>query len=134
MKYRRIPPRLEAFVFLLALTIIVYIYHPATQVKILACPFRLLTGLYCPGCGSIRAMTQLLQGNIFKAAKHNVLAVAFFPLLVWVTVGKVKLLITGKGLPSIPFTARWMRVLLALIILFTLLRNLPITQLAFLTP
>lgn len=31
------------------------------------CPFHLLTGCYCPGCGGTRAVTELLNGHILRS-------------------------------------------------------------------
>lgn len=126
--------RLFALGFLLGLAVIIYIYHPATSLRMIPCPFREITGLYCPGCGSIRALTQVAQGNLRKAVQHNVLAVIFLPLLIWVILSNIKLVLTGKALPypQLPAPAIWL--LLFLFILFALLRNLPFSQLQFLRP
>lgn len=35
------------------------------------CPFRLLTGLQCPGCGAQRFLHALLQGRVGEALAHN---------------------------------------------------------------
>ena len=45
------------------------------------CPFYMLTGLECPGCGSQRAVHSLLRGDIAAAVHYNVLVVAFIPYL-----------------------------------------------------
>ena len=39
------------------------------------CPVHELTGGYCPGCGSTRAMWLLLHGDIPGALRHNALLV-----------------------------------------------------------
>ena len=39
----------------------------------LACPFYRLTGLYCPGCGSGRAVRALLHGHLLQALSYNYL-------------------------------------------------------------
>ena len=46
-----------------------------------ACPFHALTGLLCPGCGSQRALHDLLHGLIGEAFRHNALLVISIPLL-----------------------------------------------------
>ena len=47
----------------------------------LPCPFRTLTGLLCPGCGSQRALHDLLHGRLGEALGHNGLLVMSVPLL-----------------------------------------------------
>lgn len=45
------------------------------------CPFHALTGLYCPGCGSTRALHALLGGDIGQAMAMNPLLVLLLPVL-----------------------------------------------------
>lgn len=45
------------------------------------CPFWSLTGLKCPGCGSQRALHQLLHGQVGAAAQANLLFVLVLPYL-----------------------------------------------------
>jgi uncharacterized protein DUF2752 len=45
------------------------------------CPFLSLTGFQCPGCGSQRAIHQLLQGNILAAFHYNPLFVVALPYI-----------------------------------------------------
>ena len=46
------------------------------------CPFRAVTGLYCPGCGMFRASDALLRGDVRQAAHYNALSVILFPALI----------------------------------------------------
>ena len=45
------------------------------------CPFRLLTGCQCPGCGSTRAFYQLLHLHPIAAFKFNPLMVLTLPFM-----------------------------------------------------
>jgi hypothetical protein len=45
------------------------------------CPVFALTGLFCPGCGSTRAMHALLHGDLPRAFAMNPLMVVAIPLL-----------------------------------------------------
>ena len=49
------------------------------------CPFRLLTGLNCPGCGALRMTHDVLHGDLVAAINDNVLLLVGIPLLAgWV--------------------------------------------------
>ena len=41
----------------------------------LPCPFRTLTGWWCPGCGLTRATHHLLRGDLTQALRYNVFVV-----------------------------------------------------------
>lgn len=45
------------------------------------CPIKSLTGISCVGCGSLRSLHALLQGEFLLAFKLNPLAVVVFPLI-----------------------------------------------------
>ncbi len=42
----------------------------------LPCPFRTLTGWWCPGCGLTRATHHLLRGDVMQALRFNLFVVA----------------------------------------------------------
>lgn len=48
----------------------------------IVCPFRLITGLPCPGCGSIRAWTSALEGDFSSALQFNPFSVLVLVLAV----------------------------------------------------
>ncbi len=89
------------------------------------CPFLTTTGLYCPGCGALRASHDLLHGDITGALARNPLAVLAVPylalaLLTWV------LRVTGLPAPrstSLPPWTIWL--VLGTVLVFGVLRNLP---------
>ena len=56
-------------------------YNPSQHSFFVPCPFKYATGLNCPGCGSQRAIHQLLHLNIGAAFKLNPLLVLSLPLL-----------------------------------------------------
>jgi cellulose synthase/poly-beta-1,6-N-acetylglucosamine synthase-like glycosyltransferase len=67
---------------LLILAGIYYIFDPANGLAFPKCPFMMLTGLECPGCGSQRAIHQLLHLNPWAAMKENFLMVVSIPYVV----------------------------------------------------
>jgi hypothetical protein len=50
------------------------------------CPTQLLLGIDCPGCGGLRAVHALANGDIAAAADHNILALVALPVVIvlWV--------------------------------------------------
>ena len=64
-----------------AATAAYFALDPATCAVFPRCPFYVLTGLKCPGCGSQRALHCLLHMDIAGAAANNFLLVAALPLV-----------------------------------------------------
>ena len=77
--------RLVATVFAVALALaavaVYYFYDPSTAGFFPRCPFLVLTGYECPGCGSQRALHDLLAGDVASAFAHNALMVASLPVV-----------------------------------------------------
>ena len=64
---------------------VLYTFAPTAYGFYPQCPFRLLTGLQCPGCGTTRALHHLLHGRFEEAFRLNpmifvLIAVALFAL------------------------------------------------------
>ncbi|MFM7030701.1 MAG: DUF2752 domain-containing protein [Micrococcales bacterium] len=86
------------------------------------CPVYLVTGLYCPGCGGLRATWDLLHGNLYGALNQNAL---IFVIPVFVILGFV-----AQRSNSRLFRIAVLAVILTVAIGFTVLRNLPGSWLA----
>jgi hypothetical protein len=74
----------ESFViimFLCGILGVLFLFNPAVSRVFPPCPLHWLTGLYCPGCGSLRATHLLLHGNLAGAFKMNPLMVISLPLV-----------------------------------------------------
>ncbi|MBK8500480.1 MAG: DUF2752 domain-containing protein [Flavobacteriales bacterium] len=61
--------------------VVLWYYDPEQSLPYLPCPFHWLTGLYCPGCGSQRALHDLLHGRLGDAFGHNAALICAGPLL-----------------------------------------------------
>lgn len=44
------------------------------------CPFNAATGLYCPGCGGLRAVNDLTDGHVGAALSSNILVTLLIPV------------------------------------------------------
>lgn len=90
------------------------------------CPSLALTGLPCPGCGGLRAVNDLTRGDIAAALSSNVLAVALVATLAVAWVLWVARRWRGRRGPMIVLSERWGYVAIATLVVFGVLRNLPI--------
>lgn len=68
-------------VLLALLSYLYYRYDPMEHAWFPKCPFKAVTGLDCPGCGSQRAIHALLHGHFGEAMRYNVLILPFIPYL-----------------------------------------------------
>jgi hypothetical protein len=89
------------------------------------CPFRALTGWDCPGCGTLRALHALTQGDLARAADHNVLLLAVLPFLAWRLVRWTRTRWSGATRPSGLAPPLVLYALLVVIVVFWVVRNLP---------
>ncbi len=89
------------------------------------CPFRLLTGCQCPGCGSTRAFYQLLHLHPVAAFKFNPLTVLTLPFIVYGFLGFTKSAITGKPQRRLFIPPFYLWAWLVLMLFFWVFRNTP---------
>ncbi len=92
-----------------------------------SCLFLQITGLYCPGCGGLRAVNDLAHLDIVAALSSNVFAVvlAVLTALIWAAWARSQ--VTGRPV----LWDRWITPLNAYVLLgsmgiFSVLRNTPL--------
>src|SRR6476646_1023676 len=76
----RLPVVLAAV--LLGLSVLLHFRDPHKSGSWGYCPWFLLTGTYCPGCGGLWAVNDLTHGDVAAAASSNLYFVASIPVLV----------------------------------------------------
>lgn len=67
--------------FLVVFGMVYYLYDPSASTYFPKCPFRMLTGLECAGCGSQRAIHSMLHLEFRAAFAYNPLVVVMTPVL-----------------------------------------------------
>lgn len=70
------------FIVGLSLIVVYSMFNPSDSPIFPKCPFLLLTGYKCPGCGTQRAIYSLLHFNIVQAFKYNAMLVISIPVIV----------------------------------------------------
>jgi hypothetical protein len=95
------------------------------------CPILWLTGYYCPGCGGLRALHDLVHGHLVAALSSNLLVVLAVPVAIGLWFEWTRNRLSGRaGRLRLPAWLGWS--LLAVLLAFWGLRNLP--QLHWLAP
>ncbi|ANP57012.1 hypothetical protein AVL59_37200 [Streptomyces griseochromogenes] len=89
------------------------------------CPLYRLTGLYCPGCGGLRSAHAFIHGDFLAALRDNAAGVAAY--LGFAVLWTVWVVRAVRGLPvRFELSSAQVRVVVALLLVFTVVRNLPV--------
>jgi hypothetical protein len=110
----------------LGASLLLHLRDPHQSGSYAYCPWLLLTGTYCPGCGGLRAVNDLTNGDLAGAASSNLLFVASVPVLVlwWASTvrdrwrGRLRQVAARRH-------ARLAVAFLVLALVFAVVRNLP---------
>lgn len=68
---------------LVAVAFMFYLFDPEEMAVFPRCPFLLATGYECPGCGSQRAIHDMLHLDFKSAFSQNALILFLFPYLLF---------------------------------------------------
>lgn len=96
------------------------------------CVFHRVTGLDCPGCGSLRALHALLHGDFAVALHFNAFLVLSLPVLA--TLGLRLAVRKMRTEPATPFRPVWLWLYFAAFVTFGIVRNLPVPLFAAFAP
>jgi hypothetical protein len=116
----------------MAAALMLYCFDPVHFHFYPVCIFHQTTGLFCPGCGTLRALHQLLHGQIAAAFRFNALFVLTLPLVCGYLLRVALAQAAGRPAPLI--RPAWLWLALAAMIVFGILRNLPHPAFAWLAP
>lgn len=99
------------------------------------CLFHHVTGWHCPGCGNTRATKALIRGDLPAAARQNILFVSTLPLLLYGGFRVWHRWIWGDlRFRPFPWKAWHGRLIVGVILVFSVVRNLPWQPFAWLAP
>jgi Protein of unknown function (DUF2752) len=113
---------------------VVYLLDPSSSELYPPCPFLALTGFYCPGCGTLRALHQLTLGHPVAALDLNPLMVLLLPFVAYFFASHAMLALTGRPLRKFFVRAELIWALLFVVLVYWLLRNIPAYPLTLLAP
>lgn len=92
------------------------------------CPFYKYSGYYCPGCGSQRAIHDLVHLRILDAIGHNAL------MIITLFFGTGLYFYSKKKFYQLLYHPKSPYVILGIVILFWILRNLHFSPFHYLSP
>lgn len=113
-----------ALIFI-GLGVVFYSFNPQNSIYFWKCPIYYFTGYLCPGCGSQRAIHELLHLNIKKAFEYNALFVTVTPYVILAIVLNTKPL--RNYFPKtrkLFFNPQAILILLGIAIIFSVYRNI----------
>jgi hypothetical protein len=88
------------------------------------CPFLAVTGLYCPGCGTLRALHALTTGDLATGFARNPMTMLAVPFLLYVWAAWVGREVRGTVRTTMA-PAWWLWALAGGVVAFWVLRNMP---------
>lgn len=121
-------------VILLAILPLYFLYDPSVPGVFPACPFLSITGLYCTGCGSQRALHDLLHLDLLGALKHNLLFLPAIGFAGYHLFTKILGKISSQQYMSPVYHTYAPRIILIVVVVFTVLRNIPFFPFTTLAP
>ncbi len=118
-------------VLALFITAFYFFFNPIGNTLLPTCPFKILTGLYCPGCGGQRAFHAILHGNFTEAFHNNLLIFVAIPIVFY----KIILQLNGSTKKDVfNLTNKGIWIFLSLLSLFAIIRNIPLYPFNHLIP
>jgi len=114
--------------------VLLFMYNPSVSSIFPPCPFHKLTGLYCPGCGSLRALHQLLHGNVLAALDLNFMMVLSLPFVGYGLLAQGLRYFFDIKIPIVFLPAGLIWIIFGLIVAYGIARNIPVSPLTYLAP
>ena len=113
---------------------VLYFFDPARLAFFPRCPFYTITGYYCPGCGSQRAIHSFLHFRWSDVIRYNAL---LYPALIFIFYHLLRPLMWKHfrlTLPNILYMKYTPWVVMMVILIFWIVRNIPYEPFSILKP
>lgn len=116
------------------LVLFFYFHNPEKSILFPKCPLYVWTGLYCPGCGSQRAVHSFLHFRFPEALHYNFL---LFPAGLFIAYHLVRPAMNKHfrlNWPDLLYRKNTPWIILAVVVIFWILRNIPLVPFTWLAP
>src|SRR5512145_3080464 len=119
--------------FITGILITLYFFNPENWKFYPRCPFNILTGFYCSGCGTTRAIHLMLHGELSAAFGKNQLTPFLLIILGYIS-GRNIYYPLKKGTAPPVIAPRLLIALVIIIVSYWILRNIPAPPFTLLAP
>jgi hypothetical protein len=109
-------------------------FPPTQQSLYPKCTLYQTTGLHCPGCGTTRAFYSLFNGRFEEAVGFNLFALLVSPYLAYSLVRLTWNWLWGVPTRARPWPPKLMWGLVILVVVFWVVRNIPLYPFTMLAP
>ena len=114
------------WLLLIAGAVYVFVFEPGRSGFFPLCPFRLFTGLTCPGCGTTRALHELMHGHFVAAFMLNPLLLLALPFVIYAFLRYSAIAMRGSVPPRNALPAPYIYAIFFVIVGFWIFRNTPL--------
>lgn len=112
-----------------------FLFNPSSHSFFVPCPFKYLTSYHCPGCGSQRAIHQLLHGDLLSAFRFNPLMILSLPLIFWGLATVIWNFIYNTQLRvKLFYSNLFIYVYFGIVLIYWIVRNIPYKPFSYLAP
>jgi len=126
--------RFGLLVIIVGFAVLFYFLNPVEYPVFPKCTFHSLTGYHCPGCGSQRAIHSLLHLNFKGVVGNNFLFLPAMLLVIYHYSHPVLNRAFNWKLPNIFYYKKFPWIIFITVVLFWILRNLPVYPFSVLAP
>lgn len=113
------------WLLLIAGAVYLFVYEPGRSGFFPSCPFRLFTGLTCPGCGTTRALHELMHGHFLAAFMLNPLLFLALPFFLFAFLRYSAFSLRGRAPRHNALPAPYIYAIFFVIVGFWIFRNTP---------
>lgn len=121
-------------IFFGILALFYFIINPSEVNFMPRCPLYSTTGVYCPGCGSQRALHDFLHLDLTGVIRHNVLFLLGILVLLYHFFVESMQAFTKKKVTNVLYHPKTPFIFLVIILIYWVLRNLPYYPFTLLAP
>ena len=103
--------------------VVLFFLEPGKSALLPGCLFRALTGFTCPGCGTTRALHQLVHGNFSAAFQFNPLLILSLPFLLYALLRYTNAVVRGQPINRNSLPASYIWAIFGIVLFFWIFRN-----------